>query len=128
MDQEYARVLSTVDAPLSTAYRLKLTFGVGANEEGASEAEVDEQGAYGQENGGAEGNGERRSEHPMKAMFSEQTPMPFELAMLEAMLQEVGEFVFFSVWAAMEVWGYVADEMFVFLLRSLAGCFVDWQR
>lgn len=27
--------------------------------------------------------------HPMMVMFSEQMPMPFELAMLEAMLQEV---------------------------------------
>lgn len=32
---------------------------------------------------------EDAQEHQMKEMFKEQRPMPFELAMLEAMLQEV---------------------------------------
>lgn len=46
--------------------------------------------------GGKEAGGDPREEeevreHQMKVMFREQQPMPFELAMLEAMLQEVRE-------------------------------------
>lgn len=50
-------------------------------------------GGYGKGDG-EEAGGDRRGEeevreHQMKVMFREQQPMPFELAMLEAMLQEV---------------------------------------
>lgn len=47
----------------------------------------------GQEGHGGDVDGEEEEkdvqEHQMKVMFREQRPMPFELAMLEAMLQEV---------------------------------------
>lgn len=41
--------------------------------------------------GGDEKEQEHVQEHQLKVMFREQRPMPFELAMLEVMLQEVSE-------------------------------------
>lgn len=60
---------------LSTVDRLKAVFGVAGQEDGSGEEEEEEKGT--------------RREHPLNTMFQEQSPMPFELAMLEAMLQEV---------------------------------------
>lgn len=53
----------------------------------ASPSSGEEAGEPGEAQRVANGSGVR--EHPMMVMFSEQMPMPFELAMLEAMLQEV---------------------------------------
>ena len=52
-------------------------------------------GGYADRGGEGEGKAGEEEEddpqvHQMKVMFREQQPMPFELAMLEAMLQEVG--------------------------------------
>lgn len=93
--------------------------------------------------GGQEGNGgdversrdggekEDAQEHQMKVMFREQQPMPFELAMLEAMLQEVRVAVKRSVYVllrSMTRWHAAPTCRSCWLTVFFDRCVVPWVR
>lgn len=85
VDSQQQTTTTTGDEDQSTADKLAEKLGEyveGALRFGAGTGALD-----GEE--GAEKEEEETQEHQMKVMFREQLPMPFELAMLEAMLQEV---------------------------------------